>query len=433
MDNYLGAIIVVVSILLIVYYYDDIRGMSGFTNSMSKIPKVIMQTGPGKNAVMDSNNSWRVQNPEYSYEYYDNTRAVEFISQYYDKDVLFAFNKIKPGAFKADLFRYCYLYIKGGVYIDLDMAPVVRLKDIVKPGYDFISVAEPDSGNICGIYQAFIASVPKFEPLRVAIDRIVEYTKNDIYPTSKGLARADLHVTGPGLLSSAVYGLCAPGMYKMFGYNILLYAHQGFYVYDLNGNVIIQKKGSLFRTPDVNSYGKFYHSDNLYNMNILIAMPMDSNPESIAINKSYAMKYGYNLYLAKDYNDAMKYARMTGFDYLIWMRPDSHVNMVSDMTFEDIIRSYKGNGNGSVMIESPVANITPMDGKNVSRVMAPELGVETDKNEIEAEFGLQGLFVNSMQSINSRADDNNMIIGYGKRVPTGGIFQRNLDKMKEYN
>ena len=43
----------------------------------------------------------------------------EFISKYFNKDVLEAYDTLLPGAYKADLWRYCILYKMGGIYMDI--------------------------------------------------------------------------------------------------------------------------------------------------------------------------------------------------------------------------------------------------------------------------------------------------------------------------
>lgn len=46
---------------------------------------------------------------------------------HFPSEVLEAFDILIPGAFKADLFRYCVLFIYGGVYADVDMLLKTKL------------------------------------------------------------------------------------------------------------------------------------------------------------------------------------------------------------------------------------------------------------------------------------------------------------------
>ena len=51
------------------------------------------------------------------YVFSDNDRRL-FIEQHFDTTVLHAYDSLIPGAYKADLWRYCVLYINGGIYLD---------------------------------------------------------------------------------------------------------------------------------------------------------------------------------------------------------------------------------------------------------------------------------------------------------------------------
>ena len=52
----------------------------------------------------------------------------DFIKNNYPVDVLEAFNKLIPGAYKADLWRYCVLYKLGGIYLDIKYSCVNNFK-----------------------------------------------------------------------------------------------------------------------------------------------------------------------------------------------------------------------------------------------------------------------------------------------------------------
>ncbi len=171
------------------------------------IPKVIMQTGYLKNYQSDSKQKIIDMNPSFKYEYYNNNDCIDFLKKYFPQDVTIAFNKLRPGAFKADLFRYCYLYINGGVYIDLDLIPTISLDKILVNDADFISCLEnrPNT-TINGIYQGFIACKKHINFLKTAIDTIVYYTKINYYPRQP---QSDewiniLSITGPVLLYNSI-------------------------------------------------------------------------------------------------------------------------------------------------------------------------------------------------------------------------------------
>ena len=59
-------------------------------------------------------------------------RANDFRDFSFSKsDFMKAYNKIKPGAGKADLFRYLIMYDNGGTYFDIDTSCKVPLRDYI--------------------------------------------------------------------------------------------------------------------------------------------------------------------------------------------------------------------------------------------------------------------------------------------------------------
>ena len=58
-------------------------------------------------------------NPRFNYKLFDDNDCRNFIKDNFNEDVLNAFDTLIPGAYKADLWRYCILYKNGGVYLDI--------------------------------------------------------------------------------------------------------------------------------------------------------------------------------------------------------------------------------------------------------------------------------------------------------------------------
>jgi mannosyltransferase OCH1-like enzyme len=118
------------------------------------IPKVIMQTNYKLITNIKHYNSIcsiLEKNPEYEYIFFDDKRCREFLIENYqvnilstdhdnnqDSDVVRAFDYILPGAIKADFFRYCYLYIKGGIYIDSKVISNVSFNELIKENDELI-------------------------------------------------------------------------------------------------------------------------------------------------------------------------------------------------------------------------------------------------------------------------------------------------------
>lgn len=73
----------------------------------------------------------KAMNPEYSYVFFDSRSRRQFIKEHFDSAVLDAYDGLVSGAFKADIFRYCWLYLNGGIYIDCKMINRIPFREII--------------------------------------------------------------------------------------------------------------------------------------------------------------------------------------------------------------------------------------------------------------------------------------------------------------
>ncbi len=82
----------------------------------------------------------RALNPGWSYRYWSNKDAHDFIYAYFGYDVLEAYHRISAcyGAARADFFRYLLVYQLGGVYLDMKSAATRPFDDILRPDDQFI-------------------------------------------------------------------------------------------------------------------------------------------------------------------------------------------------------------------------------------------------------------------------------------------------------
>jgi len=192
------------------------------------IPRVIYQTfetyevpyGMG-----DSINSWRNSNPDYEHYFFESDDRIEFLKNYFDKDVLNSYLDLIPGAFKVDLWRCCLLYEKGGVYIDADMICLAPLNSFIEADDEFI-VARDDPMAKSFLANGFIAAKPKHPFLKKQIEKIVSNVKERrkcFY----------LDISGPGLLGKAVNECCflpsdaefSLGKQSIQGFNVKILLH----------------------------------------------------------------------------------------------------------------------------------------------------------------------------------------------------------------
>lgn len=144
-------------------------------NNNGAIPRIIHQTFKTQDlpslmhgAVM----SWVDLNPEYEYRFHDDDEARNFLRDAFEPEVLQAYDTLQSGAFKADLWRYCRLYVDGGIYSDIDQVCHRPLSEFLSPEDEFVSAR---AGNLpFAIYNGFICTKPSHPFLRKAIDRAVD-------------------------------------------------------------------------------------------------------------------------------------------------------------------------------------------------------------------------------------------------------------------
>jgi mannosyltransferase OCH1-like enzyme len=177
--------------------------LKNVTYQSQNIPRIIHQTFKTNivpYGMYESIESWKNKNGEYEHFFYTDDDCINFIQEHFDKNVLYAYLNLIPGAFKADLFRCCVLYIKGGVYVDSDMICLSPLKDLIEDVDSFI-ITRDDPMSKSFLYNAFIASEPKHPFLKKQIDSIVDNVFNlkDLYY---------LEVSGPCLFGKTVNAIC---------------------------------------------------------------------------------------------------------------------------------------------------------------------------------------------------------------------------------
>jgi len=160
----------------------------------SVIPLKIYQTWHTKNLPPHMKNSverLKRKHPRFEHFLFDDNDCREFISKNFDYNVLNAFDSLIPGAYKADLWRYCVLYINGGIYLDIkyDSINTFRFIELTEKEHWVFDV---DKNNI---YNALIAVKPQNEICRKCIYQIVENVRNRYYGT------CILDPTGPKLVA----------------------------------------------------------------------------------------------------------------------------------------------------------------------------------------------------------------------------------------
>lgn len=215
------------------------------------IPKYIFQTWHSN--VLPKNmqicvNKLKEENPEFKHFLFDDNDCRNFIQQYFDADILYAFDHLKPGTYKADLWRYCILYIYGGIYLDIKYQPIDGFKFKYFLDKEYFVLERPSDAfwkpNEYGIYNALMICKPYNDLLLKAIYKISENVKNEEYGYS------NLYPTGPGLLGSLYFGNISKNINKIYDFELF---------FDVKARGIVYKN-----TLVLQKYQEYYEEQSTY-------------------------------------------------------------------------------------------------------------------------------------------------------------------------
>lgn len=159
-------------------------------NKSQRIPKIIHQTYIRNVMDVEYYETCMINknmNIEYEYKFYNDDDIRNYIINNCP-EYIEAYDKLIPGAYKADLFRYIILYKEGGVYIDCKASTIFPLREFINPDIGFISFKDRLPGTI---QISFIASVAGHPILKNCIDLTIYNIMNEIYGINF------LDITGP--------------------------------------------------------------------------------------------------------------------------------------------------------------------------------------------------------------------------------------------
>lgn len=103
-------------------------------NTPNTIPNTIFQIWP-ESVVSQTMGfactAWIKLNPDYNYITYDSESALQFIKTHFNKYVVRAYQSLERDDCRICLFRYCCLYVHGGIFADIFSVPQVPLYSII--------------------------------------------------------------------------------------------------------------------------------------------------------------------------------------------------------------------------------------------------------------------------------------------------------------
>ena len=138
----------------------------------------------------------RAFSPGFVHTYFSDATCVKFLEKNYGPRYVQRFLELRSGAHKADLFRYCYLYKNGGVYMDIDLEPKVDIAKVMEgvPPGTIVTCLEP---RRTGIFQAFLAAPPGHPIFKTLISEFFSHRVGTSGPRFYGyFTRHMAHSTG---------------------------------------------------------------------------------------------------------------------------------------------------------------------------------------------------------------------------------------------
>ena len=219
------------------------------------IPKIIYQTWKTKILplnVQKIRDKISKINPNYKLILFDDHDMDEFIKNNFDTKIYNIYKKLHVGAAKADFWRYCILYINGGVYLDMDSDILRPLDELIEEDDKCIITRE---GNL-GFFNNWIMIFEKKHP--ILLESIVQCCFNIENKISNNIG----YLTGPhGPFTYSVNKIMIP----FYNKNTNLYFED-----DELLNLKLNNKSNSIRCKiykiDMGSFAKWKHdfSDDLY-------------------------------------------------------------------------------------------------------------------------------------------------------------------------
>ena len=228
-------------------------------NIESKIPKNIIQTYKNNHIhefIYSSIMDMLKINDDYNYIFITDDIGINLINQYFDENILNAFNKLNVGAAKGDFLRYIAMYVYGGVYLDLDSNISISLNSFIDPNLEHLFFLDGD----CNIQQWCFMTAAN-NPI---ILRIIQEMAKRIHAKEQNIFIA----TGPTLFTDVIYNVVNNSSY----YNVTkLFSHNDKYTSFINNNKYGNGLILYEYTKNLDFFNKFqfrmknYTEDMLYN------------------------------------------------------------------------------------------------------------------------------------------------------------------------
>lgn len=196
---YLFPLLLIFILLLVgIAWLQRVRTRDGFERF---IPLHIWQTYRTHqlpNDAQECQKTWTSQS-KYTYTLMDDAEIDAFMTQHFDARTVRAFRQFPLGVMRADMWRYCVLFVHGGIYADVDAKAIRPIAQWGLRPDDQMVIALENDLHFC---QWTIASAPRHPILKKVIDLIVAEMEEGIDYTNEHFVHQH---TGPGIWTRAVH------------------------------------------------------------------------------------------------------------------------------------------------------------------------------------------------------------------------------------
>lgn len=249
------------------YIYKDLPDQVVRQNNRLQIPNVVYQTWVTRSLpwrMFNEIRKFRNLNNNFSFILYNDEERDKYMKEYWGKRKIYEiYKKCVFPAMKADIWRYCILYEKGGYYFDIKSScksPLSKLKtsrgtlltkeinyNVILPPNDVLNGQWKFNLNIITNWVlGFKKEHPLLEILITNIENHSKFYEGKIFNYPKPYMIA---FTGPGMLTKSYWDYLRKYKkeIKMCGI-------------DLNGKGIFQVRGSQYRFKESGSYSSVRNS-----------------------------------------------------------------------------------------------------------------------------------------------------------------------------
>ena len=179
-------------------FFEDVHVLDVPVPVEEGIPAIVIRTGERSWSDLDPSvrrmyAKFEQDNPGWRTVYFSGKRCRKFVLDHFGRRTCEAYDKLVPGAFRADLFRYCAVYVLGGVYADFTFQFLKPIDGSMldRSADSLLLVNDRFFGPLRQLYNALFAARPRHPFLKSCVDIAVRNIESELYGENT------LAITGP--------------------------------------------------------------------------------------------------------------------------------------------------------------------------------------------------------------------------------------------